>query len=69
MKNQGAQTERLTPCVSERERLIEAVRCLNELADVSRAICVASRLVAEKLEKIEADLVRLIGQEERQGLR
>jgi len=55
--------------VSERERLIEAVRCLNELADVSRAICVASRLVAEKLEKIEADLVRLIGQEERQGLR
>jgi len=54
--------------MSERERLIELVRCLNDLADVTKDIGAAARLVAERLEQMECQLVGLLAQEERQDL-
>jgi hypothetical protein len=36
-----------------------AVRKLNDLADVARAIAVAARLMGEKLETVQAELLQL----------
>ena len=42
------------------DALVEAIRTLNDLADVVRACAVAARLVGEKLEETQGSLVELI---------
>jgi hypothetical protein len=45
---------------NDRERLVEAIRTLNDLADVNRAISVAAKLVGEKLEEVETELIGML---------
>jgi hypothetical protein len=44
----------------DREALIEAIRCLNDLADVNRAISVAATLTAERLEELQGKLAGML---------
>jgi hypothetical protein len=42
--------------MTERDHVVELVRKVNDLPDMSRAIAVAASLMATKLEKLEAEL-------------
>jgi hypothetical protein len=41
-------------------KLTEAIRTANDLSDVCRAIAVATRLMGEKLEALESDIIAVM---------
>jgi hypothetical protein len=50
----------LTDDTTTRTKLTEAVRSANDLSDVCRAIAVATRLMGEKLDALESDLLTVL---------